>query len=137
MIMPPDRSDESGSLRMCAATMHEEIASPLLAGYRPSERRAIIVHKYFLGTELGYDPGLRAAVDSWESRFANRWRRQRQIADCQAQIREIQRHRQHLCDACGQGVDWDAAARDWISHFASHWRSLREQQEEQTEMPDE
>lgn len=112
---------------MASQTMDQELSSPLLAAYRLSERRAILVHKYFLGIDLGYDPGIEAAIASWESRFAEQWRRQRQLDDCQAQMEEIVDHRRRLSMICRREVSWEEAAHDWVHHHADQWRRQREQ----------
>lgn len=112
---------------MCAKTMDEQMTDPLLARYSPSERRAILVHKYFLGIELGYDPGVGCAITSWESRVANCWRRERQIADCTLQLTEMEQHQRQLCQKAGEEIPFDTAARDWIRNHAADWRRRREE----------
>ena len=99
----------------------------MLGPYGVSERRAILVHKYYLGTQLGYDPGLGQAVTSWESRVAGHWRRERQIADCQAQLSEIERHREMLIRQRRADISMEEAGRDWILRFAAEWRKRREE----------
>ena len=44
---------------------------PILRGYPMLERKAILVHKYFLGLEMHQDPGVERAMRSWEIRYAN------------------------------------------------------------------
>ena len=103
-----------------------ELDSPQLARYRLSERRAILVHKYFLGLEMHYDPGLDCAIQSWETRFACVWRRERQMADCQAQLQAIEQHWELLRGASSAPVSWEQAAHDWVTQYAGEWRKLHE-----------
>ena len=103
-------------------TTEEGLDSPLLRCYSFDERQAILVHKYYLGIEAGYDPGLSHAIASWESRFATDWRRRRHLDDCRQQMREIAAHRSGLIRQSGRDVSWEHAARDWIVRHASTWR---------------
>ncbi len=113
---------------MSVAIMQDELSSPLLTHYRPSERRAILDHKYYLGIEWGFDPGLERALESWEGGVAELWRHQQQLADCRAQMEEIERHRHNLAQQAGQEIGWEQAAHEWIAHHAAEWRRWRESQ---------
>jgi hypothetical protein len=106
----------------------EGLDSSLLSGYRLCERQAILVHKYYLGIEMGNDPGLACAIKSWESRYAEHWRRQRHLADCQEQIDKIEEHRRQLSRDIGREIGWETAARIWIGEHAAEWRRHHEQQ---------
>ena len=116
-------------MRVHVDTMTEvlDLTSPELAGYDLPEQYAILEHKYFLGIEMGFDPGLLVAIDSWESCHAACWRHQRYQADIQAQLAEIEQHRQWLADVNDCDVTWEAAARDWIVLHADRWRQNRQQ----------
>ncbi len=111
---------------MDATTLDQGLTSHLLSGYRPQERQAILVHKYYLGIELGSDPGLERAIESWERRYACSWRRERHLADCQAQMQEIDEHRRQLSLRHDREVSWEHAARNWISRYAAKWRARPE-----------
>jgi hypothetical protein len=106
----------------------EGLNSPLLSAYRLCERQAILVHKYYLGIEMGNDPGLARAVKSWETRYADLWRRQNHLAECQEQIGRIEEHRRQLSREIGQEIPWETAARIWIGQHAAEWRRHHEQQ---------
>jgi len=100
-------------------------ASPdrLLGCYQPSECRAILVHKYFLGIERGYDPPLPEVLESWEHHHAMRWRTEKMRRDARIQIREIENHRRHLSHQQGAPVDFRTAARDWVDNHEERWRA--------------
>lgn len=100
-----------------------ELDDPLLRPYPPSERRAIVVHKYFLGLDSDRDPGLATAIESWEQRHARDWRRRKKRREVEAQIAEIEKHKFYMSRRAGRDVGWEAAARDWISKHAAAWRS--------------
>jgi hypothetical protein len=103
------------------------LEDPLLGNYPPSERRAILVHRYFLGIEWGYDPGTEAAVASWEAHVASIWRRTKLRRDTQEQLRHIARHQAFLSEAQGRAIDWNEAAADWARKHAAAWRESWEQ----------
>jgi len=111
---------------MDTTAVDQGLTSPLLSGYQPGEQRAILVHKYYLGIELGHNPGLERAIENWECRYACRWRREQHLDDCQAQMHEIDEHRRHLCSRSGREVSWEHAARNWISRYAAKWRACHE-----------
>ena len=96
---------------------------PILSGYPVVERKAIFVHKYYLGLEMHDDPGVERAVASWETCFAIGWRRQQHLEACQEQIAEIEIHRNELAQQTGTAIPWEMAARDWIARYAADWRS--------------
>lgn len=108
--------------------MNRELNSEPLLGFPLEERQAILVHKYFLGIEMGRDPGLECAIRSWEARVALSWRREHLRAECQAQLEEIERHRFWLCAQRNENVSWETAAHDWVVHHAAEWRRRHEQQ---------
>jgi hypothetical protein len=111
----------------CGTFTDGDLNSPLLAGYDLAERKAILVHKYFLGIEHRCDPGLGNAVASWEDHYAALWRKQTHLSDCMDQIAEIELHRSGMISMLGQPVSWEAAAHDWITRFAAQWRQGRQQ----------
>jgi hypothetical protein len=100
----------------------------LLKRYSLSERRAILVHRYFLGIELKREPSLEDTIASWEGRFARSWRREKALRDVAAQLREIERHKYHLSEKAGRDVGWEAAAEDWVVTHAGGWREWWERQ---------
>ncbi len=111
--------------------MSQPIISDLprdLRRYSPSEQRAILVHRYFLGIEHGREPTITETIASWETRFARQWRRKKAARDLGAQLKEIERHKYHLSEKAGKDVGWETAAKDWISHHASAWREWWENQ---------
>ncbi len=93
-----------------------------LRDYSPSEQRAILVHRYFLGLEYKKEPSIRDTIESWESRFAPAWRKEKAMRDLNAQLREIERHKYYLSEKAGEDVGWEAAAKDWIQTHAGAWR---------------
>lgn len=109
---------------MCVRSLdeHPDFQNPALSRYLPSERRAILVHRYFLGIEQGADPGLAVAIQSWEAGVADDWRRKKMHLDRLAQMTEIDRHRSELSTARGRSVDWNEAVWDWVQHHAEEWR---------------
>ena len=90
--------------------------------YRPSENRAILVHKYYLGIELGYDPSVEEATESWERNHALNWRNAKMRRDVEAQIREIDSHRDQLSKERGSEIAWEHAAKEWVSTREAQWR---------------
>ena len=99
-----------------------------LAHYDPSERDAILDHKYFLGIEMGFDPGLICAIESWEAHYAAEWRRRRLVADWVAQCAEIERYRADLARKGHGEITLEDAARGWIASYAAAWRRQRTDQ---------
>ena len=93
-----------------------------LARFWPSERRAILVHKYFLGMERGCDPSIEEAVASWEARFANRWREAKLRHDAEVQLAEIESFRTELCTVRGREIDFAQAAKEWVENHEPAWR---------------
>lgn len=73
------------------------------------------------------DPGLATAVRSWETHYANLWRRKTHLCDCMEQIAEIEAHRTGMIDTLGQDISWETAAHDWITRYAAEWRRRRQQ----------
>ncbi len=90
--------------------------------YRPSEYRAILVHKYYLGIECGHDPTLEEAVESWETNHADGWRNQKMRRDVEAQIREIDKYCDRISRQRGVEVCWEDAAKEWVSTREAKWR---------------
>ena len=103
------------------------VDDPRLASYWPSERRAIIVHKYFLGVERGYGPTLEEAIASWEERHAHTWRCEKMRRDAEAQLALIERHREQLAREANRPVSFAEAARDWVQCHERAWRTAWEQ----------
>ena len=107
-----------------------EISDPALSEYWPSERRAILVHRFFLGLELKRPIPLGEAVRSWEVGPADAWRTRKARHDCARQKAEISRHKWNMSARFGRDVGWEAAAEDWVLHHAAKWRRWWEQQPE-------
>jgi len=101
---------------------HPDFNHSSMTKYLPSERRAILVHRYFLGIERGHDPGLDATVQSWEDCIAPPWRQRKMKADRIAQMSEIERYRSDLSQSRGMDVAWEEAIADWARHHAAEWR---------------
>jgi len=93
-----------------------------LAGYLPSEVRALMEHKYFLGIERGYDPPLAEVIASWEARYASAWRCQKMRRDAEAQVREIEAFREKLATQRGCPITFRDAAKVWVEECESEWR---------------
>ncbi len=81
-----------------------------LAAYSPSERKAILYHRFFLSIELG-----------------KVWRRTKTQRDGIAQLKEIERHKYYLSMQSGRDIGWDVAIFDWIRNHAAAWREWWEQ----------
>jgi hypothetical protein len=101
---------------------------PLLKTYWPSERRAIVVHKFFLSIELQREATIEEAIKSWETGVCEPWRRDKLRRDCNAQIEEIEKHKYYMSQRLGQDVGWDTAAEDWVASHAAAWREWGEMQ---------
>jgi len=102
---------------------------PRLSCYWPSEQRAIIVHKYFLGIERGTDPSIEDAIESWEERHAHDWRCAKMRRDAEAQLAQIDAHRDRMSRDLNRPVSFSEAARDWVHNYESNWRTRWEQTE--------
>jgi len=99
-----------------------------LGDYSPSEQRAILVHRYFLGIERKREPSIADTIQSWESRFAQAWRRKKALLDVRAQLKEIERHKYLMSEHAKRDIGWEEAAKDWIQTHASAWRQWWESQ---------
>ena len=108
----------------------EYFAHSPLTRYCPSERRAILVHRYFLSVDLQREASLDETTRSWESGPGMLWRREKMRRDRQQQIKEIEKHKYFLSMRCGYDIGWEAAANDWIANHAAAWRDWWEQQKE-------
>jgi hypothetical protein len=93
-----------------------------LEGYLPSEVRALMEHKYFLGIERGYDPPIEEVIVSWETRFARDWRARKMRRDAEAQVREIDAYRERLIAERGTSVTFREAAHAWVDECECQWR---------------
>lgn len=100
-----------------------ELSHPLLTRYWPSERRAILVHKYFMGLERSCDPAIEEVLESWEENFAHAWRCEKMKRDAQAQLAEIDAHRSEMAAEAGRSITFEEAARDWVYHHEHKWRT--------------
>ncbi len=98
-----------------------------LAAYSPSERKAILDHRFFLSIELGRQATLEETIASWESNFGKVWRRTKTQRDGIAQLKEIERHKYYLSMQSGRDIGWDVAIFDWIRNHAAAWREWWEQ----------
>lgn len=108
----------------------EILNDPLLAKYWPSERRAILAHRFFLSLDLKREATLQETLRSWEAGACVPWRRDKMRRDGQQQIREIERHKYLVSQKLGYDVGAETAATDWIEHHAAAWREWWEMQPE-------
>lgn len=106
----------------------ELLSQPMLKKYWPSERRAVLVHRFYLSLELKREATLEETVRSWESGICLAWRRDKMRRDGQEQLKEIEKHKYFLSQRLGHDAGWEAAARDWIEHHAAAWREWWEEQ---------
>ncbi len=95
---------------------------PTLARYGPAERRAMDVHKYFMGIELGRSPSMKEVVESWERNYAVQWRVKAMKEAAAAQLREIEAYRKELTSFEGRSIGFEEAAHDWTSRWGKAWR---------------
>ena len=98
------------------------VMEPSLEGYRPSEVRALMEHKYFLGIERGYDPPIEEVIASWEARYAMDWRCKKMRHDAEVQVREIQAFQDRMSAERGKPVTFREAARQWVEQCECEWR---------------
>ena len=105
-----------------------ETDHPRLARYWPSERRAILAHRFYLGLEGECRISVEFAIQSWESGPSREWRADKARRDGKQQKREIERHKYLLSQEIGHDVGWDAAAEDWVIRHAAAWRVWWEEQ---------
>ena len=98
----------------------------LLDGYRPSEIRALMEHKYYLGIERGYDPPLEEVIASWECFYAGDWRNRKMRRDAEVQVREIEAYREKMIAERGGPVTFREAAKAWIEQCECGWREAWE-----------
>jgi len=96
----------------------------------PSERRAIIVHQFYLGLEQRRDVTIEEAIASGEMGPCKKWRRQKMSRDMKAQEREIERHKYLMSEQAGHDVGWEVARDDWLKHHAAAWRRWWEERPE-------
>jgi len=109
---------------------HSDTSDPRFDGYWPSERRAILVHRFYLGIESKRWVSIPEAIASWESGPGCIWRATKAKRDGEHQRAEIARHKWILSKHSGRDVGWDCAAEDWVVHHAAAWRRWWEQQPE-------
>lgn len=102
----------------------------LLAKYWPSERRAILVHRFFLSISLDRQAPLEETLRSWESGVCIPWRRDKMRRDSQQQLKQIEEHKYHMSQKAGHDVGWEVAATEWVEHHAAAWREWWETQPE-------
>lgn len=108
----------------------ELLSHSLLKKYWFSERRAILVHRFYRSLELKREASLEETVRSWESGICIVWRRDKMRRDGQEQLKEIERHKYFLSQRLGYDVGWEVAAKDWIENHAAAWREWWEEQPE-------
>jgi hypothetical protein len=108
----------SGKMSQSNDDLHERYGLP--------ECRAIEEHKYFLGTELHRDPGLKLAIESWEKQYAVGWRSEKMRRDAEEQVRAIESYRQELNMRWHREVSFKEAAREWVERWSEEWRRHRE-----------
>ena len=108
----------------------ELLTHRLLVRYWPSERRAILAHRFFLSVEIKREATLEESVGSWESGACMAWRRDKMRRDGLQQLREIERHKYLVSQRLGYDIGAEAAAKDWIENHAAAWREWWELQPE-------
>ena len=108
----------------------DPLSHPMLKSYWPSERRAILVHRFFLCLERQRDVSVEESIESWESGPSRKWRCEKMRRDATQQLREIERHKYLLSQKVGRDIGWEAAAQDWVEHHAAAWRKWWEEQPE-------
>jgi hypothetical protein len=108
----------------------ELLQHAVLAPYWPSERRAIVVHKFYLSIEKRSEASIEEAVKSWETGVGTPWRRAKMRRDGLAQFREIERHKFLVSQTVGRDIGWEVAAKDWVEKHAAAWRAWWETQPE-------
>jgi hypothetical protein len=108
----------------------QALSHPALAKFWPSERRAILVHRFYLSLGRGRDVAVEEAIASWEEGSCREWRSEKMRRDGCRQLEEIERHKYHMSRRAGYDVGWEAAALDWVTKHAAEWREWWEEQPE-------
>jgi len=108
----------------------DRLSDETLGKFWPSERRAIIVHQFYLGLEQRRDVPIEEAIQSWEDGPCHEWRRKKMRRDIDAQEREIERHKYLMSEQAGRDVGWEVAAADWLTHYGAAWRKWWEERPE-------
>ena len=121
---------KKASSQVCsAASLSNNLLShPLLREYWPSERRAVLTHRFYLSLETDCEISLEETLMSWEEGPSVSWRREKMRIDGQRQLCEIERHKYFLSQKLGYDVGWEPAAKDWIENYAAAWRAWWEEQ---------
>ena len=107
-----------------------EAHHPRLSRYWPSERRAILAHRFYLSIEGECTISIECAIQSWESGAGRDWRADKARRDGDEQMREIERHKYLLSQQAGHDVGWELAAKDWVARHAAEWRRWWEERED-------
>ena len=115
-----------------AETVSEEptVQYPILEKYWPSEKKAILAHRFTLSVKLKRDATIEETLASWESGICTPWRQKKMRQDGKEQLRQIERHKYLVSQKAGYDIGWEAAAQDWIDHHAGPWRDWWEAQPE-------
>lgn len=121
-IEPTPFSGEGPQGSPLSYSEHDFLQHPLVRPFWPSERRAMLVHRFFLSMELRRQAAVEEVVASWERGAGSDWRRAKMRRDCEAQSREILVHKWHMSQTLGRDVGEDVAAKDWIDRHAKAWR---------------
>lgn len=86
-----------------------------------AERRAVLVHKWFLSERAGYDVGEEFAIRDWLKNFAAEWRHARLEVELKHQRREMEKHRWIESKKARRDLGAEAY-NDWILRYAAAWR---------------
>ena len=103
-------------------------SSKLLAGFWPSEVRAIHACRGRLRRENDCEITIKDTLDVWEGRIGRKWRAEKMRIDGQMQLKEIEQHKSRLHEKEGRDLDWETAAQDWIERHSRAWRDWWESQ---------
>ncbi len=93
-----------------------------LDDFPEAERRAVLVHKWFLSERVGHDVGEEFAIHDWLDNYATEWRRHRLEIELDQQKREMEKHRWLESEKAHRDLGTDAY-RDWIIRYAAAWRA--------------
>lgn len=121
---------QSGKKKPCASRKGETRTkiSKLLAGFWPSEVRAIHACRTFLGRENDSEITIKETLEIWEGRIGRKWRTEKMRIDGQMQFKAIEQHKSQVHEKEGRDLDWETAAQDWIEHHSRTWRDWWENQ---------
>ena len=127
-VYPGAAALSSPVLKRDPVAEEEFFADHLLKSYWPSERRAMLVHRFYLSGSLKRQATVEETINSWEDGAGRDWRRRKMRRDTKIQVGEIERHKYLLSESHGEDIGWETAAADWVCKHAKNWRDWWEQQ---------